>query len=314
MGDVPNAQAGKANERVDDLRAEAIARLRALRERPNDDQVPRYLLQMPADQKHAVVVDTSRSRLYVYENNLKRIRLVNDFYISIGKQGAVKVREGDQKTPVGVYHVTSSVPKQKLTDFYGAGAFPINYPNDWDKRNGRNGHGIWLHGTPSNTYSRAPRASDGCVVLSNADLNLLADNLQLGKTAVVISERVEWRSGEEIVRERDEILAALERWRIDWESLDADKYLAHYSRDFNINGQNYSAWVTQKKTVNSGKSWIKINLTNLSVYRNPGKEDLVVVSFDQDYRSSNLSNVSRKQQYWLRENGRWRIVQESTVS
>src|SRR3954465_12853763 len=146
---------------------------------------------MRADQKYAVVVDTGRSRLYLYRNDEMRPRLVTDYYISIGKAGSHKTREGDQKTPIGVYHVTSSLPKAKLSDFYGAGAFPINYPNDWDRRQGRNGHGIWLHGTPSNTYSRPPRASDGCVVLTNADLEALASSLQVGLTPVIISEDVQ---------------------------------------------------------------------------------------------------------------------------
>ena len=99
-----------------------------------------------------------------------RRALVADYYISLGKNGIEKTREGDQKTPLGVYHVTANLPRKKLTDFYGAGAFPINYPNEWDRRQGRNGYGIWLHGMPSDIYSRPPRASDGCIVLTNQDL------------------------------------------------------------------------------------------------------------------------------------------------
>ena len=214
---VGNAPRGP-EERVEDLREEAIARLRALRDKPRDDQIPRYLLQMPSDEKYAVVVDTGRARLFVYQNDGKRLRLANDYYITIGKRGAEKAREGDQKTPVGVYHVTSSLPRKKLTDFYGSGAFPINYPNEWDKRMGRDGHGIWLHGTPPDTFSRPPRASDGCVVLTNVDLDALADHLQIGKTRVIISEKVEWSTAEQIGAERKEFLDALEHWRADWES------------------------------------------------------------------------------------------------
>ena len=145
-------------EKVDDLRAEALLRVRACRERPNGERVPRYILQMHSEQKHALVVDSRRSRLYVFENVGGRPQYIADYYVTLGKNGMEKTREGDQKTPIDVYHVTANLPRQKLTDFYGAGAFPINYPNAWDKRLGRNGHGIWLHGTPSDTYSRPPRA------------------------------------------------------------------------------------------------------------------------------------------------------------
>ena len=133
---------GAPAEKVADLRAEAIARLTAYREKPPTDFVPRYLLQMQPDQRFAIVVDTKRSRLYVYENdksNDGRPRFVADYYITQGKLGAEKLVEGDKKTPVGVYHVTANLPKQKLADLYGSGAFPLNYPNEWDKRQGRNG-------------------------------------------------------------------------------------------------------------------------------------------------------------------------------
>lgn len=309
---VGNAPRGP-EERVEDLREEAIARLRALRDKPRDDQVPRYLLQMPSDEKYAVVVDTGRARLFVYQNDGKRLRLANDYYITIGKRGAEKAREGDQKTPIGVYHVTSSLPRKKLTDFYGSGAFPINYPNEWDKRMGRDGHGIWLHGTPSDTFSRPPRASDGCVVLTNVDLDALADHLQIGKTRVIISEKVEWSTAEQVGVERKEFLDTLERWRADWESRDTGRYLANYAKQFRSADQDLNAWSSRKRKVNEGKEWIKLRLQNVGVVRNPGKDDLMMVTFDQDYKSNNLNNVMRKTQYWIREGGRWRIVYEGTV-
>jgi len=38
-----------------------------------------------------------------------------------------------------------------------------------------------------------------------------------------------------------------------------------------------------------------------------------VVSFDQDYRSDSLSNVMRKRQYWIKSDGRWRILYEGAA-
>jgi len=287
-----------------------ITALKAIKERPPEEQVPSYLVQLRPDQKYAVVVDTSRSRLFLYRNDEGRPHLVTDYYISYGKAGAQKSREGDQKTPIGVYHVTSSLPKSKLSDFYGAGAFPINYPNDWDRRMGRNGHGIWLHGTPSNTYSRPPRASDGCVVLANPELEAIAPYLQLGLTPVIISQHVDWVTPKELGAERKEFLGEIERWRVDWESRDNDRYLSHYSRRFNAGGEDFSGWGRHKGTVNSGKKWVKVGLSNISAFADPGEAGLMVVTFDQHYESNNLSNTMKKRQYWKNESGRWRIVYE----
>jgi murein L,D-transpeptidase YafK len=307
-----NAPQG-SSARLDDLRAEALVRLHAYRDRPSEDRVPRYLMQMPADQRYAIVVDNKRSRLYLYQNENGRPRFVADYYISIGKRGGEKRREGDDKTPVGVYHVTASLPRSKLSDLYGSGAFPINYPNEWDRRHGRNGHGIWLHGTPSDTYSRAPRASNGCVVLANADLDALSNKLQVGLTPVIISEQIEWLSLDDWNTERNALNAEIESWRSDWESLDTERYLTHYSSKFSAGRQDLSDWRLHKRQVNSGKTWIKLDLYNMSVFRNPGKDELVVVTFDQDYRSSNLSNRMKKRQYWTKEGGKWRIIYEGAA-
>ena len=310
FGNASNA----SRESVNDLRDEIVARLKAYRNRPaTSDYVPRYLLQMRPDQKHAIVVDTQKSRLYLYQNDASaggRPRFVADYYISHGKLGAGKMREGDKKTPTGVYHVTSSLNPKKLGDLYGTGAFPINYPNEWDKRQGRNGYGIWLHGTPSDTYSRPPKASDGCVVLSNADLDDLAKNLQIGLTPVIISNSIEWLSFDDWQNERKALNKKIEEWRGDWESRDVSRYLEHYSGKFKTRDQDFEQFSQQKRQVNTGKEWIKVKLSNVSMFRDPGKDELVVVTFEQDYQSNNLNNQMKKRQYWIREDGNWKIIFE----
>lgn len=307
---------GAPAEQVSDLREEALKRLQGYREKPPADFVPRYLLQMRPDQRYAVVVDTERSRLYVYENDLSnggRPRFVADYYVTQGKLGSDKFVEGDKKTPIGVYHVTADLSRQRLPDLYGNGAFPINYPNEWDRRQGRGGSGIWLHGTPSDTFARPPLASDGCVVLTNQDLEAIRENLQVGLTPVIISNSVDWLSLDDWARERDELNRSIETWRADWESRDMQRYLSHYSREFKSGSQDYQQFSAQKQQVNAGKSWIKLELKNLSVFRNPGKEEVVVVTFDQDYRSNNLNNRMKKRQYWSREGGQWKIIYEGAA-
>jgi len=298
-------------DRIEGLREEALARLRAMRSRPSDDRLPRYVLQLHPGQKHVLVVDSRGSRLYVFGNDQGRPRLVADFYVTLGKNGVEKTREGDQKTPIGVYHVTGNLPRSKLTDFYGAGAFPINYPNEWDRRRGRNGHGIWLHGVPADLYSRPPRASDGCLVLANPDLESVGRYVQVGTTPVIIADAIEWSNAASVDAERRSLNAALEQWRADWQSRDTERYLEHYSQRFGAGGgQGYAAWAAHKRAVNAAKSWIKIELSRVAMFRYPREGDFVVVSFEQDYKSSTLSNTVRKRQYWIKEEGRWKILYE----
>lgn len=182
-----------------------------------------------------------------------------------------------------------------------------------DRRQGRSGHGIWPHGTPSDTFSRPPRASDGCVVLSNDDLDTVAKYVQVGLTPVIISEGVDWVNTSDWSQERDAFLAHFEKWRSDWESLDTERYLQNYSRKFSSDKLDFDAFSRSKRSVKANKEWIKVNLSDVTVFRNPGREDLLVVTFNQNYRSSNLTNSMKKCQYWTHEGNRWRIVFEGAV-
>jgi murein L,D-transpeptidase YafK len=319
-GDMLMARAGKpvafaslaaAPQSVAPLQDEARVRLQRYLDAPPVDYLPAPVLQLAPSQAHVLVIDTTRSRLYVYANDLGRPRYVTDFYISVGKNGIDKEREGDQKTPIGVYRITSA--KDKLPDFYGLGAYPIDYPNDWDQMNGRKGHGIWLHGTPSTLYSRPPRATDGCVVLTNEDLGRLVRYVDVSRTPVVIGESVQWQQAGDWEAGRDDFMTALTRWKTDWESRDMERYFAHYSANFR-ESRNLAAWKAAKRKTNGGKTWVKVGIENLSLFAYPGARDVMMVTFEQDYRSSNMSNRTVKRQYWVREGRDWRILHEAVIS
>jgi len=81
-----------------------------------------------------------------------------------------------------------------------------------------------------------------------------------------------------------------------------------------VDGKDLAAWSTHKRKVNAGKSWVKVGVANVSLFGLAEGEDTLVVTFEQDYRSSNLSNRTTKRQYWAREDGRWRVVFETVTS
>ena len=293
------------------LRNEAQARWQHYASHPDEGMVPAYLLQLNPEIKHAIVIDLNKSRLYLYENNNGELNLLSDYYVSIGKNGAVKQREGDKRTPIGVYHITDFLSPNKLPDFYGSGAFPINYPNSLDKIAGKTGYGIWLHGTPTNTYSRRPRASDGCVTLSNNDLETIKPLLKTGQTPVIIAEAVNWVKSESITEQGQHFSAVLNSWLQDWQSLDTERYLSHYSLTFRNSKKDYAAWALHKRRVSKQKKFIEIELSDVNVFSYPGQENMRVINFRQNYRSNNYNNTSHKQQYWKQEDdGAWRIIYE----
>ena len=304
--------ANAPHDEIKDLRDEARVRLQRVLSQSDTRLRPRFLWQMDAQQKYALVVDTSRSTLFVYENVDGEPRYVTDFYVTIGKLGTEKFASGDQRTPIGVYFIKAKLNKKQLADIYGDAAYPINYPNEWDRINKRAGSGIWLHGTPSGTYSRPPRASNGCVVLGNADLEKLAPYLQVAITPVIITNQMDWSTEQDQI-ERTDLLQQIEQWRKDWASRDTDAYLKHYAPNFSSNDMNYPAWAKQKQLVNSAKSWIKVGISDVSMFVYPEQPDMVVVDFEQDYNSNNLSNRMKKRQYWIKQDNRWKIIYEGAA-
>ncbi len=308
FGSAPNAP----RDQLNDFREEARARLQRVQQVQPIGRTPKYLWQLDSQQRYIIVVDTSKSTLYLYENANGKPRYVTDFYISVGKKGIGKVSEGDQRTPLGVYFVNGKLPRNKLPAFYGPDAYPISYPNEWDQRQGRDGHGIWLHGTPNDTYSRPPKASNGCVVLTNRDLLKLGKLLQIGLTPVIITSKMDW-SDEADQQERHSLMQALEQWRTDWSSRNVDAFLAHYANDFSAGKVKLTEFSQQKRQVNASKSWVKVKLTELSVFAYPNQSNLVVVNFEQDYSSNNLSNKMKKRQYWLKRYNQWQIIYEGSV-
>jgi murein L,D-transpeptidase YafK len=311
---------GAPLDRLEELRAEARARLARIQQQRPVGLVPRYVVQMQPEQRHVLVVDTARSTLYVFENRGGEARYVTDYYVSIGKNGIDKFREGDNKTPLGVYHVTGRISREKLATTYGKlagqygiGALPISYPNEWDRREGRNGHGIWLHGVPFDTYSRPPLASNGCIALTNEDFTAISREVQIGRTPVIIANGVDWVEPEAGAALRQELAQQVESWRRDWESRDIEQYLAHYAGEFSNGKLSLAQWSKQKRKVNAGKTWIRVDLGKVSIFAYPGRDDLAVVTFEQKYASNNLANRMLKRQYWIREDGVWRILHEGTA-
>ncbi len=302
---------GAPRERLADLDAEARVRWAHYVSPPPPDSVPRAVVQVDRSHPYVLVIELNRNRLYVLDNRQPVPTLVGDYYISMGKKGPAKLKRGDKRTPIGVYHVTAHLSASRLPDFYGAGAFPINYPNDWDRRQGRTGSGIWLHGAPSDTYSRPPRASDGCVVLSNPDFEHLGRYVESGRTPVVITPEIRWLDRAAWQAQRQQLLGLLETWRRDWESRDADRYLRHYHPDFRGRGMDLAAWRAYKRRVNAGKKFIRVELKEINLFHYPGEKDLLVATFRQHYRSDNHESTSRKRLYWRRDaSGRWRILYE----
>ena len=300
-------------EALNTLLTEVRKRWQAKDQQSYSEKIPAALGRLDKYYLNALAVDLKQSRLYVFENQDGYPKQVADFYISMGRAGARKEKQGDLRTPLGVYFVQSYIPPSKLADKYGSGAYPINYPNAWDDHNGRTGYGIWLHGTRSGTYNRPPLASEGCVVLPNDDLLEVGRFITLGQTPVVIGDDLQWLEAETWQQQKQQVNAIFDRWLDDWQSMKTEDYLSHYSQQFSNGKQDYEHWVQHKRRIARQKSFIEVKARHLSLLLHPN-DDVMVATFNQHYHSDNFSSQSWKRQYWHKEaDGEWRIIFEGRI-
>lgn len=300
----------RSPEAIQDFQNEARLRLEHYIAQQKPRGLPEPLWQIDNSHHHVVVVDTDKSRLYLYRNENGKPVYVSDYYVTLGKNGSDKSVEGDKRTPIGIYFAGTKLT-QKLPDFYGGMAYPLNYPNEWDKHIGKKGHGIWLHGTPSNTYSRPPLASDGCLVMANPELKSLEPIFKSGKTLLVISNNMKWLDENQVSQHKESLANALEAWRKDWESQNTEQYLGHYSKDFFSQDADYDSWANHKRRVQASKPDVEVKLSNVSMLRYPStKQEMAMVNFEQSFNSDHLDSRMRKRQYWVLENNKWKIIYE----
>ena len=311
VGDVPNAPVGAAANNLSDLRLESARRIAALREPPPAGLVPSQFLALSSASRHAIAVDASKSRLYLFENSGAGLKLVAHYYISVGKAGTSKLVEGDQRTPLGVYYITSSIDPKNLKEFYGAGALPISYPNVLDSKRGKTGSGIWLHGTPPTQFSRAPQASDGCVVLANPDLQHIVNTVAVRTTPVVIATQLQWVNPQKNRAEAKPFEDALHAWRAAKSSGKVDQVLRYYTQDFSSNGKGLSAWTPTLQAEMQKFQGRSIELKDVSFLRWSDTAETMVVTFGEVAKG--LKFGLTKRQYWVRENGQWKIFFEGTI-
>lgn len=303
------ASKARDDQSLSDLQEEARVRLMRYIDQPDPSLLPRQILQLAPQQRYALLADASRARLYLFENVEGEPHLKQDYYMTIGRNGTDKRVEGDKRTPIGVYRIIQQLPRAQLADLYGDGAFPLNYPNAWDQVQGRGGYGIWLHGVPSDTYSRPPRSSEGCVVVTNPDLTELSRFIQVGTTPVVIVDRADWVDRQTWDRSREMLLQRLSQWQQSWQARDTGRFLDHYAPSF-LQGHGRS-WAESKRRNIENKDWIKVDIRDTSLFIYPGGE-MAYTEFIQDYASDKLSSTSHKQLFWKLQDGHWRIVLEKS--
>jgi murein L,D-transpeptidase YafK len=267
--------------------------------------------------EYMLVCEKDGKTLHLFRYADGRFGHIKSYPCIVGANGLDKKKAGDLATPMGNYFFLRYIPGKSLPEKYGHGAFVLNYPNFLDRRDRKDGTGIWLHGhTPGKSIGQQElENTSGCIVIANGDLDELTGMLKANGTPIVVVNRLQPAKA---VRQRqlsEELNRFMKSWSSAWESANTKKFMAHYAHDFvNGDGMNYQAFKRQKERVNIGKKFIRVKVENPAILLPQDRGGQVaIVRFTQRYRSNNYQNDSKKLFYLKKGQTGWQIIGESRL-
>lgn len=279
-----------------------------------DELVPHNVINLgsgPYYSNHIIVVDKSERSVAVWEQDPTNMsyRKIRNYEADFGKTSGDKLFRGDHKTPEGVYLFTGMLESAML-DFQEYGthevrAFPMNYPNLFDRRKRKTGSGIWLHAVPDT--APLTRGSRGCVVLKKDDLNDIGNFIKPQNTPIIVNDTVTYLSPKEIQAQKEAVISYLKKWLESWQTKDFEQYMSFYSSEFRSRGMNYADWHNYKKGLATERAEIFVSISEPRIVRY--KNDWTV-QFFQKYRSDAYEDFGHKTLYLHGDLGNLKIIAE----
>ena len=276
-------------------------------------RLPAYLLELPDSVSDVLIADAASATMFRFVRSGDDMVEKDQRYMSIGLNGAGKERAWDRKTPLGVYFITERLDTRNLDDKYGVAAFPLDYPNAWDRQMHRTGSGIWMHGVDHNNPDRPPLDTDGCLALPNDEILLLAEVLEPLVTPVIVAREIVWTTAEELERTRLEFRLVLETWKRSLASGDHKTYLSLYAEDFRYRDMDKNEWSSYRLGVFEARRLDGVTIDNVMLFADPEEPNLYLSRFTQVLLTDAGPVTTTKRLYWRRQDSsRWAIVAEDS--
>ena len=225
---------------------------------------------------YIIVVDKQYQKIYVFHKN-GTFSKVFEASCSTGKKRGSKQVAGDAKTPNGIFFVTKMFRNPGPSETYGSLAFPLDYPTISDKRAGRNGDNIWIHGT---TKTLLPTQSNGCVVLHENDIQHLAKFIYFNKTPVIISESLRWVPQDQVSPSKNELERILISWNKAFIENDIKKIDSLYLQGSEIKGKKREELYNKVKYSRNLNNHFILQPRDISILQ---ENNNAVIIFDQIY-------------------------------
>lgn len=279
-----------------------------------DEQVPAHLIRLPASVKTVFVADTSAAKFHRFDNaGGMDVEYGGDIYMSIGQNGDGKQRNGDRKTPLGIYFVTEQLDAGRMHEKYGITAFTLDYPNALDRRMERTGDGIWVHGVDRRGGERPAWDTDGCIALPNENLAALESHFLPNVTPVLISRGLAWAPRRQVDELRRELDAAVSLWVDSQQNGDIHSYLTLYDDEFRHWGMSKAEWIAFRNETLASRSVQEITISEVLLLADPAADDVYLSRFRMATTEEASTVVVTKRLYWRRDpRGSFKVIAEDS--
>jgi murein L,D-transpeptidase YafK len=257
---------------------------------------------------YVIVVDKKYQKIYVYYKDAAFSK-VFEAYCSTGQNPGSKQFSGDRRTPNGIFFATKVLTNPGPPEIYGSMAFPLDYPTISDKRAGKDGNNIWIHGT---TKTLLPTQSKGCVVLYDNDLKRLSGFIYLNRTPVVISESIIWVPQNYVPASKTELEKILIAWNNAFNEKDLRKIDSLYMQGTEIQGKRREELHNKIKDINVLNRHFVLQPRDISILQEGSN---AVIIYDQIFNVNNNSFEGFYNKLILEKiNNRWFVVDDASTS
>ena len=107
-----------------------------------------------------------------------------------------------------------------------------------------------------------------------------------------------------------DIFKSIENWKMAWENKDMTEYLAAYAANFQYpNNMSRIDWEAYREVRITSKKTINILISNIKL---KFEKEKIIATFNQDYKSGKLEQISKKTLVFINEDNKWVIFKETS--
>ncbi|WP_300461194.1 L,D-transpeptidase family protein [Desulfobacula sp.] len=271
---------------------------------------PSTIIQLPENEP-VILVEKKSQTLFVYGGKTNALFVLFQAPCSTGEAYGDKLKAGDKRTPEGIYFLKNEYEDKYLSPIYGKKAFPTDYPNFLDKRAGKSGSAIWIHGT---NKPLKPRDSNGCIALENSDILKLSGYVSLDKTPVIIVQEIKRVESPARIKQAQDIGRILTQWTAATENGSHHDYVSFYSPEDLPDIHWWDQWLSIRKQANKPVPHLRVKMDTTGIYYH-NRVFVVVFDYFLTHKNNTLW-IGEKKLFLENQNDQYKIIGEmfQTVS